>query len=191
MGYDKEQKVLDEACVMKETEQLEPRKRPEAKPRKKEGAASKSKSVSPTATEATDNSASASTSRLTNTSAGKSVPLKPDTAEEKSQIHDVVETSLVKKEQELKSCDDSKEKLLNKNQKSPFPFRIRKGKKKEKESKKTQEYNNQDLDALRTEFAKKQGVEGVVVEPFKPLNTQSSLKEDVALKPGTGNEEDR
>ena len=186
--YDKEQKLLDEACVMKETDQLEPSKRPEAKPRKKEGAASKSKSVSPT--EATDNSASAPNS-LTNTSAGKSVPLKPDTPEEQSQIHDVVETPLVKKEQELKSCDDSKEKLLNKNQKSPFPFRIRKGKNKEKESKKTQEYNNQDLDALRTEFAKKQGVEGVVVEPFKPLNTQSSLMEDVALKPETGNEEDK
>ena len=186
--YDKEQTLLDEACVMKETDQLEPRKRPEAKPRKKEGAASKSKSVSPT--EATDNSVSAPSS-LTNTSAGKSVPLKPDTAEEKSQIHDVVETPLVKKEQELKSCDDSKEKLLNKNQKSPFPFRIRKGRNKEKESKKTQKYNNQDLDAMRTEFAKKQGVEGVVVEPFKPLNTQSSLKEDVALKPETGNEEDK
>merc|ERR1719297_145228 len=75
--YDKEQKLLDEACVMKETDQLEPRKRPEAKPRKKEGTSSKSKSVSPT--EATDNSASAPSS-LTNTSAGKSVPLKPDTA---------------------------------------------------------------------------------------------------------------
>ena len=187
--YDKEQKLLDEACVRKETDQLEQRKRPETKPRKKEGVASKVKSVS-TEAAVTDNSGSTPSS-LTDTSAGKSVPLKPDTAEEKSQIHNVVETPLVKKEE---SCDDSKEskeKLLNKNQKSPFPFRIRKGKNKEKESKKTQDYNNQDLDALRTEFAKKQGVEGVVVEPFKPLNTQSSVKEDVALKPETENEEDK
>merc|ERR1712038_250223 len=136
--YDKEQKLLDEACVRKETDQLEQRKRPETKPRKKEGAASKGKSVSTEAAVA-DNSGSTPSS-LTDTSAGKSVPLKPDTAEEKSQIHDVVETPMVKKEE---SCDDSKEskeKLLNKNQKSPFPFRIRKGKNKEKESKK--DYNN-------------------------------------------------
>merc|ERR1712110_791833 len=54
-------------------------------------------------------------------------------------------------------------------------------KSRDKERKKTQEFNNQELEALRKNFAKTQGVKGVIVEPFKPLNTEEKIKEDVNI----------
>jgi hypothetical protein len=53
-------------------------------------------------------------------------------------------------------------------------------KSREKERKKTQEFNNQELEALRKNFAQTQGVKEV--EPFKPLNTEEKIKEDVNIE---------
>ena len=55
-------------------------------------------------------------------------------------------------------------------------------KSRDKERKKTQEFNNQELEALRKNFAQTQGVKEVHMEPFKPLNTEEKIKEDVNIE---------
>ena len=57
----------------------------------------------------------------------------------------------------------------------------RKARSKSRDKKKPQEFNNQELEALRNNFAKTQGVKGVLVEPFKPLKTEENIKEDVNI----------
>ena len=51
----------------------------------------------------------------------------------------------------------------------------------DKEKKKNQAFSNQELEALRSNFAKTQGVKEVLVEPFKPLSTDERIKEDIDL----------
>ena len=59
-------------------------------------------------------------------------------------------------------------------------FKENKSKQKDKTRKKTQEFASNDLDAFRNEFAKKQGVKEVIIEPFKPINTEK-IKEDISI----------
>ena len=49
-----------------------------------------------------------------------------------------------------------------------------KRKQKDKTKKKTQEFAGSDLEAFRNEFAKKQGVKEVIIEPYNPGHPEES-----------------
>merc|ERR1711862_158489 len=53
-----------------------------------------------------------------------------------------------------------------------------KGKQRDKARKKTQEFANSDLEAFRNEFAKKQGVKEVIIEPYNPVHPEENKNQE-------------